>query len=73
MNFELLHLHKFSAFSPSGEAYKNKIEIRRKFGAAARETGRLAKDPSIREKYTKKLKPCQNVINLIVCSKLKGD
>ena len=51
---------------------EKQIENRKKFGKAARSAAALAKKPEIREKYVAKLKPRQNILNLVVSEKLKS-
>lgn len=50
---------------------EKQIENRKKFGRAAKAAAVLAKKPEIREKYEGKLKPRQNILNLVVSEKLK--
>ena len=47
------------------------IANRKKFGKAARAAATIAKKLEIQEKYSNKLKPRQNVLNLIVGEKLR--
>ena len=50
---------------------EKQIANRRKFGRAVKAAAALAKQPEIQEKYANKLKPRQNILNLMVSEKLK--
>ena len=47
------------------------IANRKKFGKAARAAAAIGKKPEFQEKYSNKLKPRQNVLNLVVGEKLR--
>jgi hypothetical protein len=48
-------------------------ECRKNFGMAAREAALLSKDPEIRKRYTRKLKPRQSITNLVLKDKLLSE
>jgi len=50
---------------------EKQIANRKKFGKAAKSAAALARQPEIREKYAGKLKPRQNILNLVLSEKLK--
>ena len=51
---------------------EKQIANRKKFGQAAHAAAIEAKKPEILEKYSGKLKPRQNILNLVLSEKLKG-